>query len=341
MVFILARLDSVRASLLRLTLSFDFARSIFRSRADRLFFFFILSCVSSFFLATLVPIWLIAVAPLILGVPHLFAGFRYVPKLSSLDGRMWIRLGAFLSFAVSLLRLFHFQTLLINDWEILAAAIFVAIALLKTPKRYLAGAGLFLTVIAGSWYFPLWTLSLLAFAHNFVAFVFWYQAAKSREERHTVLRSLAIFSFTSALILAGVGDRFGLWGLLPQGWVFDPDFLVQGIFPAGDGMNAVWVGRILSAYAFGQSVHYFVWLKAVPEQVARQRVPLSFVQSGRELRKDLGPWLSWAAVAMSLASIAMIAWFSLESLRNFYLAISTAHGYFELAALPFILKWRA
>ncbi|MBY0470836.1 hypothetical protein K2X30_06660 [bacterium] len=339
MTLVLARLDTVRASLLRFTLSFDFAREVFVSRANRLLVSFLFSCALSFALAVVAPVWMIALAPLLLGIPHLFAGFRYIPKLSGLNGRQWVWFFTAASFGVSILRLTGVSTPipLSNEWEVLALVLVLGAFSFALPRRVFLSAALLLGVFAGSWFYPLWTLSILAFAHHFVAFMFWLRSAKSLQERRTVWVSLGIFTAATTYILAGGVDSIAPWMALPSGWGFDPDFLIRGIFPAASQADFVWGGRLISAYAFGQSLHYFVWLKAIPEQDALQSVPLSFVQSGREIQKDLGPGVARAAVAMSVGLVGMMAWWNLEYLRDLYISLSTAHGYLELASLPFLV----
>ena len=361
---IVQELDCLRANLLRVMLSSNVARSIFLDRALRLWFFFLASFSLNIILAATIPIWLIALGPLIFGIPHLFSVVRYLPAVASVAGkgehsfqRRLRYLGVFLLFMAPLLRAFHFPHLvggLSNSWELIAGvviAVFIAThRWFREPSGLLAGlfalgpfaSGAFLgLLILASWKMPLLTLGILAFAHNFIAFVIWVKSAKNSRERVVATAALALFAFGTCLFFTHFLDPIAAFGTRfpdPAGVMLSPFALSNEFFPATSDYSIMM--KIISAYAFGQAMHYFVWLKAIPEQVLERQTPLSFSQSWRAFREDVGNYLPAVAVLLSIGGIVALFLFRLEMLHTLYISFATSHGYLELAALPFALEWR-
>jgi hypothetical protein len=345
---LVTELDILRSKVLRSALSVRGLREIFVNRASRLLIFFLLSAALNFTLSLAAPIWMLAIGPLVLGIPHLFSGLRYLPKTLSINKSERIsKFIALILFAVALLRLFSGHSSLQLSWEWIAlGTIAIAFAFcLELTLRLSARFLILAPLAAGSWYFPFETAGGLLLGHNFIAFFFWTATTKNRHEKNVSLIAFSIFSLLTAALLAGAADpviqffSHALPTLITSpslGPALDPLFLATQILPGN--MNPIWLERALSAFAFGQAVHYFVWLKAIPEQDTRQEVPLSFTQSKRATIRDLGKPLAYVAAAASMAFIFAIGFYQLGYLREIYIAASAAHGYVELAALPFLLK---
>jgi hypothetical protein len=89
-------------------------------------------------------------------------------------------------------------------------------------------------------------------------------------------------------------------------------------------------------YSFGQSVHYAIWLRAIPDEDRAQPTPRPFVASWRALVKDLGPWVVGGALVIA-ALLAAWSLFDLHRAQGAYLRGAAFHGHLELAALAFAL----
>jgi hypothetical protein len=89
---------------------------------------------------------------------------------------------------------------------------------------------------------------------------------------------------------------------------------------------------VVSSFAFLQSMHYAVWLHAVPQEETRGEASLSFRMTLRALRGDLGKL--GTALALGLAVLLPLSALvgSATTAKDFYLSISGFHAYLELAA---------
>ena len=71
-------MDGLRASILRLTTQWEVTRSWFKDRSRRLFLLFLFQGALALLLSLFFPLYVLAIGPLFLGVPHIFASIRYV-----------------------------------------------------------------------------------------------------------------------------------------------------------------------------------------------------------------------------------------------------------------------
>ena len=83
-------------------------------------------------------------------------------------------------------------------------------------------------------------------------------------------------------------------------------------------------------------MHYFVWLKAIPEQELATTHPVSFRLSMSYLVKDFGRKTVIWTVAVVVASLLMWALVALPQARLLYFSIAAFHGYLEIAGLGFL-----
>ena len=101
------------------------------------------------------------------------------------------------------------------------------------------------------------------------------------------------------------------------------------------------VQRLVLLYAFAQAVHYWAWLRLIPEEDRVRETPRTFRKSWRALHDDLGPYL---LVGAGVGLLGLAAWsvFDLASARIEYLRFVRFHAVLELAALSvlWVEGWR-
>ena len=301
------------------------ASSLAGSRERRVAVTLLLAVVTSLTLAVAAPVWLLTLAPLVWGVPHLVSDLRYLV----------VRPG------------WHRQPRLVWPLGIVVLAATVAVGL---PLALLA-AGLGVALVAGpsrarkiGFGVVLTLLAALAYlgrryvdagfvqGHNVVALVLWWRWRKRDRPARMALGSAAL---AGVLLASGALDP-----LLTHLTSWSAPFVyVHAGALAGTlapGLTARWGRRLLVLYAFGQSLHYAVWLRLVPDDDRARPTPRTFRTSFAALRDDLGPLLLAAAVLLAGVYLALtfadgaFAW-------TMYLRASAVHGYVEVVALALSL----
>ena len=346
---ILNELDHWRAYFLRFTLAFSPARKIFVSRALRLLFFISFSLTLNFFLALAVPLWLLAIGPLVLGITHLFSSFRFVPQAitpNKFEQKNLTKLIAMAVIGVGGLRVLQLRGFpipnllgLLDAWEWgVLFFCFLAMSYFLHRRKSILLALIAFSVMAGSvWNAPLITGAALMIGHNFVPFFYWIKFAKTTNERRVGYGALVMFTLVHIAFITGLTDSLAQHIRLVNpdfGASFDPLALAHQLLPTSSSLALL--ERGISMFAFGQAVHYFLWIKIIPEEAIRQQVPLSFSQSQKAVLRDLGLRLSQVALIAALGFIGFAFFFKIGILREIYIAGAAAHGYAELAGLPFL-----
>lgn len=325
-------------------------RRFYIDRPTRLAIHFSLVLILALGLALYFPLWVLAVGPVIYGLPHLVASFRYLTIVSGLQQipRPLFLILAVLSGLVALMRLtvqflpgfasFLSPQITSSHWPEVAALIvgILAIALVgRLPKRrILRGLIIGIPLIYCALTYPLVTGGFLILAHNFVGFFHWIVGARTSRDRSVAFGALLAFSLVHLLIFQSAIYQ-GNWSLAGIS-IWD---LGGQIFPSSGIAPRLWSSAVI-AYAFGQSVHYFVWLRAIPEQQLAHNPPSSFRQSYYWLESDLGVrGARWAVgIVLALSLVWVLPRFS--EARLAYLAIASFHGYAELAGLFLVSGWR-
>ncbi len=271
-------------------------------------------------ITVIAPLWLLAISPIVLGVPHLLADLRYcvVRPGWHRDRRLWLTAG------IPLVALTFGAPLVIG--LIGAAASALVLGDPRAPRTLLVVAvalGLAaITHLMGS------TADLVfAHAHNFIAVAMW--AAWRRRETRLHQLVLAGFVLASAALTLGLGDFAwtGTWASnLPAG--LDAATHASSLAPA---LPHEWALRLVMLYAFAQAMHYGVWLRLVPED-DRPR------SSGfRALREEFGIAML-AGFALACVGLAIWACIDLAEARSGYLRFARFHGMLELTAIALWLS---
>jgi hypothetical protein len=346
-------LDRLRSHLLRRTMIYHSLRSLYVLRSRRLGAQYLVSFTLSLALAMKFPLWLLVWGPIFYGLPHLVSSFRYCAVLSGI-GRTPAKLFSGLVGISLIIAAFRIGTTCViggSNFPELAGLCLVVLGLSFTGKFHWLRAGRALLFVCPLFYFafasPLAMLGLLMLGHNFVGFFYWIRQSRTPDDR---------FVATVAFVLFCGAHLWFFKGPLPTiGWSFaglNVWQLGNQIFPSAGVVPNLWA-RAVVAYAFGQSVHYFIWLRAIPEQDLVTGTPTSFSQSLYWLQKDLGRRGAWYTIALILALSLGWCLFRYPTARFLYLAIASFHGYSELAGLfmagvrtvdtcraPFLRQWR-
>lgn len=275
------------------------------------------------------PIVLLAMGPLILGVPHIFADIRYLVTRQGLHKRWWL----YLTVAVPLV----IYSLATREtwascfaWGAVGGAALVARGSWRRriPVLLFSAAMVFLVSQYG---YPV--ALFIAHFHNVFALVVIWRWRAGRKKTFELV-PFVLYASAAIFILAGGFEPIVAWtgGGAVTNW--ELDLPGQGVVYAPDGWG-IWGPRAVVFFAFAQSVHYGVWLRAVPDEARASKTPRSFVQSAKALVGDMSWPVALVALVMS-AGVAGWAAHNVFKAREAYFAFAGFHGYLEFAVFAFL-----
>lgn len=295
----------------------------FRDREVRVAWFAGIAVTMGALLAVSAPLWLLALGPILLGVPHVVGDVRYLwtqPGYHK-NKRVWLLVGpALLVGAVTA----------DVGWG-LAAALLALWALPASTQRRMAGAVVLVPLLVLSFVWRSEARLLFAHLHNLIALALWcIYRPRTRRFHWGVLAGVGAISL---LILLGAADGASL-SSSPDGRTMN--FYGASLAPFA---SPVWAWRLVVVFAFAQSVHYAVWLRLMPEEARERPSPRPFRASYRQLKHEWGglPLLGVLVTALVLAGWAT---FDLAGARDGYLRFAVFHGHLELAAGTLIVMGR-
>ncbi len=273
-------------------------------------------------LAALVPVWVLALGPLVWGVPHLVADVRYLVVRQGIHRQRRLVALALATLAVGAATGLGVRATLLGC----AAA---ALVMPGPRKKRLAVAGLALILAALAW--PLgWTADLLlAHAHNGVALALWWVWRPRTGKLHWW--PVAMAAAGMALLLSGALDSLAVRSGPTA--ALNLEDLAWQLAPMPD---AVWSQRWTASYAFAQTVHYVAWIHLVPTEDRSRSVPRSFQSSLKALQADMGRPLLLLAAAVALG-LAVWACADLLGARDRYFQLAWFHGHLELMVAAWLL----
>jgi hypothetical protein len=266
-----------------------------------------------------IPLWMLALGPIVLGVPHIVSDVRYLVVRPGYHRRpeVWLLAAAPLAVGAVTGRL---------TWGFVGAA-GALIAARTTPRRRALGLALAVPLAILTWRFVGWSELVFAHLHNFMGVALWWAWRPRATRLHWI--PLALFAAVSAALLLGAVDPVlrGSASAGPAGATTMAGHLAALAPFAGPTLGA----RLVLLYAFAQSVHYGVWLRLIPEEDRPRPAPRGFASSYTALRADLGalPLLVFGALAVALAAWATR---DLAVARAGYLRFAVVHGQLEFAA---------
>ncbi len=270
--------------------------------------------------AALIPLWMLALGPIVLGVPHIIGDIRY----------LWVRPGhhrrALCWLAAGVPVIIGGITVKVA-WGLAGAAGALLIAR-GGGRRRAAGLAAVAALLALALRFPGWAEIAFAHLHNFVGVALWWAWRPRRTRLHWI--PLAFFAAGAAALLAGAAGPLLRWAGGLEGPA-TADSIAQHVAALAP-FAPRWLGvRLVLLYAFAQSFHYAIWLRLVPDDDRPRPAPRTFAGTWRALRADFGV-LPLALAAAGAAALAAWAAFDLAAARNGYLRFATFHGQLELAA---------
>jgi hypothetical protein len=334
---VILSLDRFRQFFLGITLKNLGLIRVYQNYETRTLLGIFISTLFSLPLAIFRPDLVLALGPLIFGYPHLMASYRYLIARQSSDPGFRPKI----FFAFSLLTLgtlivfqtrLFFSDLYFGVWPpvfaLLALFSIHLLGLQKGKKGLLAGA-----LVGLSFAFFAWTDSLLyggavLMIHNFVAYAHWFMGCSNRAQRRVAFVSGLFFSAIHLWVWNGGADRWLVVTRLSEWQIETTAWSLASWAP-----DALTWYRFLVLYAFGLSMHYFVWLRAIPETEIRSGIPLCFRLSFEEWRHEFGKASLQLAFLGSV--FGLIVWLRDSSRgQSIYFQIALLHGSLELVFLP-------
>lgn len=337
-------LDQLRIAALRLFMKSISLRRIYSDRACRLGFNFLVLTGLYLVISFKWSLVLLVLGPMVLGYPHLIASYRFLQR-SNL--RLSFRLGTHQVFRFFLLltaaslcirfigaKFGYVPELAYGSWELLLSTLALGLIKLKINSTRHVLVALFTLLIVGlvlnfAWHFPLVFVGFALIFHNWVAFGHWFLAAKDFRNRIVVSLAVALFALIHFLVFNGYFDSWISFSNL--------NFLSTQSFEASGWVLASWStdplvwNRMIVIYTFGLSMHYFVWLTAIPQCLDQKSVPNSFRRSLEQLRKECGEHMS---VILFVGAAAIIAiWLFTTMAGPIYFGLAMLHGWLEFTFL--------
>jgi hypothetical protein len=326
-------LDRARTALFVRALSSAALRAVLVEKRRRVPAFLLLHAGVALVLSVLAPTLLLVLGPLVLGVPHLLSDVRYLvlrPTLGK-SARGWLFGGAALLLILRLGELVGFAAPV--RYELPLAVLWVlGSAVLAAPsfrdRRLLVVTALALVFAVLAWRAPSSVRLIMAHTHNPLALVLW--ALLFSRARGRALAVVGVVALSTLLLLATPLAWFGFKHGLQSSLGLHAFVAVDQLAPFAHGTPLA-LG-VVASFAFLQSLHYAVWLHAIPQEAAPGQGTLSFRMSFRALQTELGrSGLLLAALLIVAVPLAGLA----APLRTqaMYLSLATFHGYLELGAL--------
>ncbi|HXU60452.1 MAG TPA: hypothetical protein VN962_02035 [Polyangia bacterium] len=309
-------------------------RRLAASRSARAALLLTAHATAAFVLAVVAPSFLIAVTPLVFGVPHLAADVRYL-LIRPAWPRWWLLASAGFGLALIGIRIaaearpsaapsLAVEHAIAAAWVVLGAV--AALIGARARRGWLvlvAALGLASLAVAAPRPFRM----VLLHGHNLVAVVLWL--VLFRRGRRLIVAPIAAIVLGAGLLASGCA----LGWTLQHGWLS-----VAGLhlFAATDWLAPGLPDRVAVAltttFAFLQAVHYAVWLVAVPAGDRPGDSGRSWRVAWRALIHDFRPGGVTAVVLLTIA-VAAAGLVAAAPARRLFLSIGSFHAWLELAVL--------
>ncbi len=333
---LLGSADLFRREFWRATVWIGLGPHLVRDRHARLTVLAGLHMSLALLLTVVAPVWLLLLAPLVLGVPHVFADIRYLilrPPNRTDRGVLLAVLIPLLG--MSLLRILLVLGILsVPRIEVLLGLLSLCAAVVLTRGRTSWQLGLLL-MISGLTVLGMTSPRMVALGmahlHNLVAFGLWVAWSRSSGASKRCTWAVGtMFLGGISLLASGVLEPFlGMIGGLGAAGGLTIDEMTRALAP---GLPPAVGLKLVLIFAFAQSVHYVVWLRLIPgsEPFEPRGVPTTFRHDLQGLVADFGPAGVGLAIGLTLA-VPIFGLLDPTGTREAYLSIVFFHGWLEIA----------
>jgi len=319
---------------------------LWQDRASRVGVLALVHILAALILAVVSPLWLMLIAPLLLGVPHVLSDLRHLvlnppnPLARGLVPGLLLPLGA-----MTILRIVAiaggpvFPTIEIA-LGFTALAVGIALAPARPPLRILA-AVCALIVAGFALSSPRQTALILAHLHNAMAVAIWFFWTRNRDPQGT--RWLVVACVIASVIILGSGLMDPLVVALGASQAIGPGLSFQGMVQVlAPDLNPTLGFRLVLIFAFAQAVHYSMWLWLIPSSpdIRPSATPLTPTERLTGWRKDFG-WPAFAVGIIAVVALPLSGWFEPMLMRSSYLSLVLFHGWLEIAILAHFLMTRS
>ncbi len=302
------------------------AKPLVRSRELRVAVFGATSLLVALGLTASVPLYLLAIGPLVLGVPHVGSDLRYLVFRPKLHRRAWLVVPALGLYAA------HAYTYDAR-WGIGVTLLAIVAARGRRHGRRLLALLLGAAWMGAAFLDARLTALIFAHLHNFAAVIFlWAWRPRRASKLHFV--PIGLFALAAAFVLLGGLDPIvaALSGFAP---VVGRTGIEWNLALYAPEVPTPFASRLVLLFAFAQSVHYAVWLRLLPEEDRPRETPRTWASTLTALRQDVGLPVALVIFAVALG-VAVWATIDLFAARLGYLRMVLFHGYMETAALALL-----
>lgn len=333
---LLSPLDRVRSALFVRATRVALLRPVLLEKRRRVPALLLLHASAALVLSVLSPTLLLVAGPLLLGVPHVLADLRYLVLRSALSRalRRLLLAGCAALFLARLLEVSGAGAM--ARFELGGAALVtLGVIALAAPRaksgRVLVAVAVTLSLAAAALVWPRSARLVLSHGHNLVALALWaFVFCRARRRALAVALVVlggAVLLLTTPLawwgFVHGLPSAFGLHAFAAA------DTLAPGVQDTTRALGVV------SSFAFLQSVHYAVWLHAIPQEATRGEATLTFRMSFRALVSDFG-WPLLAVSTLLILAVPLAGLVAPLRAQTTYLSLSAFHAYLELSVLALL-----
>jgi hypothetical protein len=322
-VAVAALLDGARRPMVRALVRVEPARRLFVVRERRVLAGALVAVATSFAVAAWQPLIALWLGAALFGVPHVVSGIRQVAVREPLARATRVLVA--LAVVVGVVELCGSGTRIADGAVRAYVLLFAAAIVVELGARHALAVAAVVVAAAGALVAPRLTLIALGHLHGLGAVAWFTRRARAR--------GVVVWPFVAAVALVLAGSALGAFDGLWATTLWAPRSAAASIVAeaAGTTVDGVLFRRALFLYAFGQALHFAVWLRLVPELERPSKLPQTFRRALALFEADFGRWARPLLVAC-VASVPLILWGG-GTAREAYFALTYFHVGLEGAAL--------
>lgn len=326
---VLRPLDAIRRQCLAACL--PWIRPLILSREKRITVSALLLMTVALTFAMSFPLWVLALGPIIWGVPHVIGDIRYLVLRPGHHRRIALVVGAGIPLALAGFLNYHAWLYRVCRSAFAIGLIGAIIALLVSRtswRKRVVGTLVLGACSVTAYQYGYYADLLFAHAHNLIAVGLWWVWSRRNDNIHWL--PLAFFGLACMGLLVGIADPI-LQATGGLSWAPHKGELNYYLSTLAPPFSPHWGIRIVLLFTFAQSVHYMVWVRLIPEEDRPQATPRTFAASYRALKADFG---AIPLLLAALFALAIVAWAisDLMAARIGYLRLAIFHGHLEVIA---------